>query len=132
MSLIKLLCLTLISISSMACSWSREPRSHGATVIEFKTADPFRKPVRPHDRKIVENAWILDVNREAQKVVVQTVTTKISIEFKVPKEEVNNFSLGRIAHVTFECPQESASCNLKKKFKLFVSGRYVEVIKVAS
>lgn len=83
-----------------------------------------------HDREY-DNAWIMAVDRGKGVVIVQTVTKKTTIEFKVPKGEIRDFPLSHLAPVTFECAAGlNDKCDLKRKFKLYISARYVELVSI--
>jgi len=78
-----------------------------------------------------ENAWIKDVDRQQNLVLVRTVDTGIRIVFHTNPSDVKRFNEGWITGVTFDCGQKpKEKCDLSKPYKLYVSNMLVEPIEI--
>jgi len=79
-----------------------------------------------------ENAWIKDVDRQQNLVLVRTIDTGVRIIFHPAKNEIRRFNKGWITGVTFDCGQKpKEKCDLSKPYKLYVSNVLVEPVEVS-
>lgn len=90
--------------------------------------DLRQKPAYFHDNGF-ENAWIQ--YNENGLVQVHLVGEKVSIVFRPPLDQIDKFSIGYLAPVTFDCNKKSrVKCDLSKPFKLYASNLLVEVVEI--
>jgi outer membrane murein-binding lipoprotein Lpp len=75
-----------------------------------------------------EDSWVQDIDKKEGIVLVTTIDSRKSIVFKPAPGAIENFHVGWIAPVTFQCTKiKKGKCDFKAPYKLFVSNGLVEV-----